>query len=155
MIPIILQAELKEVVLSLFDDKKFVAPEGESRKLSVFEQNLPQKQQKDDSPYPMVIIKLIEGGKEKREDPNVTNVGFIVGTYDENEDNQGYRDAVYILNRLHECFENQPVIGGTFELTGRINWRLHEEDLDPYFFGVMETQWAVPEHGRMDVEELI
>lgn len=155
MIPIMLQAELKEIVTELFADKSFKAPGGEGRKLSVFEQNLPQKEKKDDSPYPMVIIKLIEGGKDKREDPNVTNVGFIVGTYDEDEQNQGYRDAVFILNRLHERFENSPIVGGVFELTGRINWRLHEEDLDPYFFGVMETQWAMPEHARMDVEGLI
>ncbi|AYP68500.1 hypothetical protein EalM137_00050 [Exiguobacterium phage vB_EalM-137] len=155
MIPIVLQTELKEIITDLFADKTFAAPNGEQRKLSVFEQNLPQKQKKDDSPYPMVVISLTDGGKEKREDPNVTNVVFVVGTYDEDEQNQGYRDTVYILNRLHERFENAPLVGGMFELTGRINWRLHEEDLDPYFFGAMETQWAMPEHARTDVEGLI
>lgn len=159
MIPTELQAGLKKRAEELFKLSRFNKPypdvEGETVPLTVFEQNLPQKSKEDVSFFPFLIIKLMEGEQKTVTNPYLVNVGFVIGVFDGDTDNQGYQDVVTIINKLFENLSEYPIIDGRYELERPIKWRIHEEETDPYFFGVVETTWSVPTYTRKDVEELI
>lgn len=159
MIPIKLQASLKLRAENFFEHALFKNPKPEPGmemvSLQVFEQNLPQKSKEESSFFPFLIIKLLEGERKTSEGPHLVNVGFIIGAFDADSDNQGYRDVAAIINKLYENLSKYPIADGQFELEHPIKWRIHEEETDPYFFGVIETTWTMPILTRVDVEELI
>lgn len=158
MIPIALQAGLKiraEEIFAHTRFKKAVLGSDETVKLSVFEQNLPQKKEKDENFFPFLVVKMLDGEKKSVQSEHLVHIGFVIGVYDNDPEGNGYRDVVTIINKLFENISENPVIDGRFELSEPIKWKVHEEETDPYFFGVVETTWTVPSLTRRDVEALI
>jgi hypothetical protein len=154
MIPIELQAGLKSRMQEVFTGPLFNSPSGERVPLTVYEQNLPQKSKDDISYYPFVIVKLLEGEKKTEQGEHLTQVGFIIGTFDEDNENQGYRDVTMIINKIMGDLSENPLINGEFELQFPLKWHIHDEETDPYYFGAVETTWSVPTYSRKDVEAL-
>lgn len=155
MISTDLQAGLKKRLENAFSDTLFNSPSGDRVQLNIFEQNLPQKSADDQSLFPFVIVKLLEGEQKGEQDENVTTVGFVIGTYDDDNQNQGYRDVAQIINKIVEVLKKEPVINRQFTLKYPLKWRILEEETDPYYYGAVETSWSMPAYDRQDTEGLI
>ncbi|PAQ15068.1 hypothetical protein CD798_08475 [Bacillaceae bacterium SAOS 7] len=155
MIPVELQSGLKERIEEAFSGTLFKNPDGERVSLNVFEQNLPQKSKDDISFFPFVIIKLMEGEKKTELSEHMARVGFVIGVFDEDIENQGYRDVAMIINKIIEDISKKPQINRQFDFSFPLKWRIHEEETDPYYWGVVETNWSLPVFLREDVEAFI
>ncbi|MBT2717548.1 hypothetical protein [Bacillus sp. ISL-57] len=155
MIPIDLQAGLKTRLEAEFANRTFKNPNNQDVPLNVFEQHLPQKKKEDLSLYPYVIIQLSEGTQVTEVSSEDIKIMFIIGIYDIDSSNQGYREVTRIINRITTNLTLNPLVNRKFEMNYPIKWTIYEEDVAPYFFGGIETTWAVSTFSRQDVEELI
>jgi hypothetical protein len=155
MIPTDLQDELEKRMKALFTNTQFKNPDNEYIPLNIFKQHLPEKKSNDISLYPYLIIKLVEGEQRNENDLQQAQVVFVAGVFDDTNNYQGYRDVSSIIQKIYENLKRQPLVGNTFELQYPIRWALHDEDVYPYYFGGLETNWGVPTALREDVEALI
>ncbi|WP_260288453.1 hypothetical protein [Peribacillus aracenensis] len=155
MIPIDLQEGLKTRLEAEFSNRTFKNPNNQDVPLNVFEQQLPQKKKEDLSLYPYVIIQLNEGTQVTDSSSEDIRIMFIIGIFDNDSSNQGYREVTRIINRITTNLTLNPLVNGKFEMNYPIKWTIYEEDVAPYFFGGIETTWAVSTFSRQDVEELI
>jgi hypothetical protein len=155
MIPTDLQEGLKQRLEQVFANHFFKNPENEKAPLNIFKQHLPERAEDDYSFYPYVIIQLVEGEQADENDEQHVKVMFIIGVYDSDRNNQGYQDVVMIIQKITENFKKAPLINQKFELKFPLKWAVYDEDVAPFYFGGVETLWAVPSHLREDVEELI
>ena len=160
MIPIGLQTTLEDRLRMLFANKQFPTPSGETAPVTIHKQRLPEKTSEEDSPFPFIIVKMIEGSGQTEQIQPLSKIGLIVGTFDAFEvsgisSNNGYTDLVQIMNDIEEDLIKRPIIDGKYELELPLKWRINEEDTDPYFIGVLELDFATPNHKRTDVESLL
>ncbi|UKS54871.1 hypothetical protein [Exiguobacterium acetylicum] len=160
MIPIGLQTTLEDRLRMLFANKQFPTPSGETAPVTIHKQRLPEKTSEEDSPFPFIIVKMIEGSGQTEQIQPMSKIGLIVGTFDAFEvsgisSNNGYIDLVQIMNDIEEDLIKRPIIDGKYELELPLKWRINEEDTDPYFIGVLELDFATPNHTRTDVESLL
>lgn len=164
MIPLELQDGLKKRVESIFENYRYKRPSKDNEEtdqltsMHVYTQNLPVKESKDDSPFPFVLIKLEEGNQANLIDADhLVNVNLIVGMYDSDNDNQGYRDVSLVLNKIFESISRNPVIDGVFDLNAnsKINWSISDEETGPFYFGGIGFTFTAPKFEREDLEGLI
>ncbi|WP_106494886.1 hypothetical protein [Lentibacillus sp. Marseille-P4043] len=155
MIPLLLQEDLKIRLLQEFNHFKLKNLTNDYAPIKIFEQHLPNKGKEKEDPYPCIIIRLADGSKTDPEEGNKTKVQFIIGVVDRNSNNQGYKDAVNVANRITDNLERNPLINDQYELGLPINWAYHDEDAEPYFFVGIETNWKTPQILREDVGDLI
>ncbi|AMW99313.1 hypothetical protein [Rummeliibacillus stabekisii] len=168
MIPLRLQKGIIKRLEKLFKKNQYQRPpksdEIESdvhySKLNFYEQNLPIKNAKDDSPYPLVLVKLMHGDKANSKADHIINIQIAVGVYNNLKSCDGHRDVAQILSSSIEHFEKNPIIEGMFELDldSSINWELSDEDTFPFYFGAVSLNFKIPLEqfkNRTDVEGLI
>lgn len=155
MIPTELQTGLVTRLKDLFSDKTFNNPDMNRVSIHVFEQHLPQKEQNDINYYPYVIVQLVDGEQIGETDPEKAKIMFIVGAFDDHEDNQGHKEVIEVINKILIDLKKNPLQDMKFELQYPIRWALHDEDVAPYFFGAIETTWSEPIFIREDVEAMV
>lgn len=156
MIPLILQQSLADTCREVFKDDLFRDTDNKLVPLNVYEQYLPRKKNnRNEEKFPYCIVKLQEGEHEEVFEPGLSQVLFIFGFFDEDDNFSGYKDVANSLNKLISNLERNPVINDQFQLKLPIRWALHEEDTYPYYFGAVETTWEIPNAIREDVEGLI
>lgn len=153
MTPLQLQVKLRDKVEEVLSGMQFKSQEGEAKKIQVFEQHLPRKAKSqsrnaESTFYPCVIVYLDEGNNEQ------VKVLFVVATYDGTEDNQGFKDAMNIIEKLSQEFTRSPQLQERYEMT-KFDWFYNDQDNYPYFFAWIETYWAIPQSIRDDVEAMI
>ena|SRR5690554_634833 len=140
--PLELQKELKKEMESLFKGFKLKNIDGELSELKVYRQNLPAKTSQDDKDhFPHVRVILADGEDPGPTGANTCRVMFIAGTWDNNEDMQGFDDVMNIVQKIYEHLIRTTFTRFTLEYP--INWKSHDEDTFPYFFAGMETTWTV------------
>ena len=98
-----------------------------------------------ESNFPCVIVKF-EDCTVKEEgtiDSVRINVSFLVGTYDESADCQGYRDVMNIINKVKEAILTLParVLAQRYRLEMPLKDYLPSEQPYPIYLGVIETVW--------------
>ncbi|WP_404427302.1 hypothetical protein LG296_01660 [Ureibacillus chungkukjangi] len=124
--------------------------------INIFPQHLPQKNKSTDlSLYPYLCIRLTDVEGVSEGEPGQSRVLFIAGVFDRTEDNQGYRDALVVIQKVYESLIRNPMINKQFQLVYPIRATYQEEDSAPYYFAGLETNWEVPTPLREDVEHLI
>jgi hypothetical protein len=156
MIPTDLQEGLKQRLEQVFSNQFFKNPENDNAPLNIFKQHLPERPEDDYSLFPYVIIQLVEGEQADENAEQHVKVLFIIGAYDPDRNNQGYQHVTMIIQKMIESFKKAPLINQKFELKYPLKWAVYnEEDVAPFYFGGVETLWAVPSHSREDVEALI
>lgn len=155
MIPIELQDRLVERFESEFENLRLKDLKDDLVKVNIFPQHLPTKSKNGTSHYPCIIIRLANGDKAEATDPFITRIQFIVGVIDRESVNQGYRDALSVVNRIIESIQRNPSELDTYEATPNVSWSYYDEDTEPYFFAGLETSWRTPSYIREDVEDLI
>lgn len=153
MTPLRLQSALKSKVEKLLKSKMLLSQEGVEKSVQVFEQHLPRKAKSqirnpESTFYPSVIVYLDEGNNER------VKVLFVVATHDETGDNQGYKDAMNIVESVSQDLTRNPLLDEKFEMT-QCDWFYNEQDNYPYYFAWVETYWEMPRSLREDVEAMI
>lgn len=153
MTPIRLQNVLKNKIEKLLSRKQLSSQEGKEKSIQVFEQHLPRKaktqsRNPESTFYPCVIVYLDEGSNEQ------VKVLFIIATHDDAGDNQGYKDAMNIVESLSQEFTRNPLSINKYEMT-KFDWFYNDQDNYPYFFAWIETFWSIPQSMREDVEGMI
>ncbi|MBP1924595.1 hypothetical protein J2Z76_000448 [Sedimentibacter acidaminivorans] len=157
MIPLDLQDALVSRMKEEFSNIRLKNIKNEMVPLSFFPQHLPnhRKSEDDNDPYPCIIIRIANGSEINETEASSAIIQFIIGVVERDSNNQGYKDALTVANKIMESLKKRPTIGGRYELTLPINWAYNDEDADPYFFAGLETNWKTPSYIREDVENLI
>lgn len=146
MIPIELQDYLNKEITDLLMHFKVNNANNEPTTFNIYSQAIPIKQgKKDRDQYPSIIIS-IENGSELNED-GVSNaeISFLIGIYDENEDNQGYRDVINTGNKIINYLLSNNIFDNKHSLERPLTYQLPDEDTSPYFFLSINTTWNVPQ----------
>lgn len=160
MVPVLLQEKLKERVEHAIKDLLLKGFDGAQKAVQVFEQHLPNKGKSvsrtpESTFYPCVVIHLQKGEISSSVDPQLVRVLFVVGVYDDEDSNQGYRDAMTIINRISENFLRHQYVDNKYMLQFPFEWEYSDEENQPYFFAWLDTYWEVPVAIQEDVEDLI
>lgn len=144
------EEELKH--LKLMDPKNSET----NKSINIFPQHLLRKNKSTDvSLYPYLCIRFADVEGLTESEPGQSRILFIVGVFDRSEDNQGYRDALTVIQKVYESLIRNPIIKDQFQLVYPIRATYQEEDSAPYYFAGLETNWEVPIPLREDVEHLI
>ena len=98
-----------------------------------------------ESLFPCVIVKLDEA-TDKEEgslDQTRIKVVFLIGTYDESPDCQGYRDVLNIIETIRQELLSMPgrVLAKRYRLEMPLKNYLFDEQAWPVYFGVVESSW--------------
>lgn len=145
MTPIALQSSLVSDFKVELSEERFKNAKGDSVALNIYPQSLPAKKgQKDSDHFPYIVVKLIEGGSENEEDDDTCKIDIIIGIYDDNDNYQGYKDVVNVIEKIKQRLFRKKVYSNEFSLKYPFKWLVHEDDTYPYYFGGIETQWTMP-----------
>ena len=160
MTPLELQNALKKRVEEATNMLLLGSAEGQQKVLQVFEQHLPTKQKSqsrnpESTFYPCVIVYLDEGDHPGGEDPDKVKVYFVIGIYDDESDNQGYKDAMNVKEKIIQNLIRNPFIEGRFEFQKGYKWKYDDESNAPYYFVWIEAFFSIPRMEREDVEAMI
>lgn len=167
MIPLTLQKGIVERMEEVFKNIQYMKPpktganveesNSELQKVQVFSQRLPVKTGKNDSQFPFVLVKLVDGVQTDRENPYIVQVAIYVGVYDEDFNNRGHEDVSLMLNKIIHTFQEKPIVGGSFEVDfeSPITWSIADEDTEPYFYGGISLHFEAPKIDRTDLEAFL
>jgi hypothetical protein len=120
---------------------------GDRVNLNIYPQNLPAKKSQEDSEYfPYVVIRVMEGEDqdEQGEEEDICKIGFVIGVYDEDDNYQGYKDAMNVTEKIKQRLKRKKYYDNQFEFILPMKWLIHDEDTYPYYFGGIETNWKIP-----------
>lgn len=146
-----LVAELQE----LFSERKYKKPYSENEErvaLTVYSQALPIVVRVEDeeppefSLAPYIVVELDEGDSGSAEKAEQVNMRLIICIYDDDENNQGHKDIMEIIERVKNRFMINPMLKNQYmykEDEG-IHWALPDENTHPYFFGGESISFEAP-----------
>lgn len=141
MTPKVLLKELVAVVEDCTKNLRFVDSFGDAIPISVFEQNLPVKQNdSDDEPYPYIIVRVVEGKLNPNEGSRIIHVWIVIGIVENDLKNQGGEEVSMIEEIIGMRLCEQNVLQH-FRLAGPIAWGIEDTDTYPYFYGGMEMDF--------------
>jgi len=149
MIPTLLQDFLVEEIKKL--DFKGKNVEGKLVSFNVYPQFLPAKKGIKDTahfPYATVIVK--EGEDPNEVDPYTCKIVLMFGVYDTDENYQGYKDILNVLQKTYDHLMRTKIFKNLYSIEYPIFWAIHEEDTFPYFFGALETNWTIAKTSIVD-----
>jgi hypothetical protein len=149
MIPTLLQDFLVEDLKTLgFNGKN---AEGNLVSFNVYPQYLPAKKGKKDADHFPYVTVIIEDGEDPNEvDPSTCRILLMFGVYDLDENYQGYKDILNVLQKTYEHLMETKIFAEKYSIEYPVNWRIHDEDTYPYFFGAIETNWTIAKTSIID-----
>lgn len=141
--------DFKAELEGLFADFPLTDESGAQVRLNVFIDSLPIPEGEDSpEPFPYLVIRAMEGGKDEPDAAEVVKVIILIGIYDGSTENRGYVDVRNVIDRLRQRFERDPVLAGKYlrlhSASYPIRWTIPDEDTWPYFFGGVELSFALP-----------
>lgn len=143
--PYLLQDALVKEIKAIFEDFETQNAEGNPALLNVYPQNLPTKKMEDDSEhFPYVVVRVNDGGINGENEEKKCRITLVIGVYDDSPDRQGYKATLNVLQRLETHFFAKRIIDDRYRIEYPYNWTLHDEDMHPYYFGGVETNWVLP-----------
>lgn len=144
MIPLLFQDYLvKDELPKLFKEFTLKNVEGEQVPINIYSQYLPIKQRENTEHFPFVLVIMIDGKEKNIESTNQAHVLFMAGVYDTDNNNQGYRDSVNIINKIYNHIKRKQILNKKYVLEYPINWMVNDETTYPYFYAAIETYWAI------------
>lgn len=143
--PFLLQDALVCELKEAFKDYTLNGLEGEPVHINVYPQSLPAKSEEDDlEHFPYILVRVLDGGTLSYDSGSTCKVGLFIGVYDEDTNYQGYKDVMNIIQKIQYHFMTQSIIGGKYVFQYPFDWAISSEDVYPYFFGGIETNWLYP-----------
>lgn len=150
MTPLILQDKIVEDLKELFAEYVYKDSYEANRPINIYAQAVPYlDSDNDDDLFPYIEVRLTDG-----EDDGVTHtatVVFVIGTRDSDKENQGHRDVVNIMQRIHGRYGTKPAVKDNVAYqTGKWSWALQEDTYFPYSFGAITTDFVIASIRRED-----
>ncbi len=156
MTPTLLQKHLVDVVKYVTCSMKLSNAKNESTSINVYPQYLPSKKgQNDESHFPYILVRIIDGEDSVEELPSLCKIVFIIGVYDKDTNFQGYKDVINIIEKIRQHLLKKRVFDNKYILEGQLKWAVNEEDIYPLYFGGIETTWNIGKVNMEDEEGLI
>lgn len=156
MIPVELQNFLVKETKNLFKGLKLKNTNGVLSPLNVYAQYLPYGTSQDAAnPFPYIRVILVDGEDPSISESNHCRIIFLAGVYDDDPNNQGYWDALSIVQKLYTHLMRHIIFDGKYEIARPVKWSMIGEELEntwPYFFGAIETNWNV---GKITIADTI
>lgn len=148
-----LQHDLKKELEVIFQDFYLEDMEGRKKSLRIFEQELPlleavpessimpiSEQEKEDTLFPHINIKLIEG-QIAENSGNMIKLQLIIGVFDNQQERNGHKDVLNIIQKIEERFAKNRVLNKKYILTYPMRWVLSDEEQYMYYFGGLEMKF--------------
>jgi len=130
---------------------------GISKRPSVYAGYLPTQDEEDDDElktpddYPCILVRFIMDQDDINQD-DLTSIRLIIGTYSI-DDQSGWRDTLNIATRIKTELKKQHVFG-PFSLIGTVQTELFEEQLRPYWHGIMDIDFCIPQvQAELEMED--
>ena len=141
---ILQQAVVTDLAL-LFNCDSFKKPGGGMAHPQVFSQFLPKRYTSDKSiPFPLIIVRLSDGGIEDQAEAHKINLKLIIGVYDDDQENGGHFSVLEIIERIQQHYEEYPVLAEQFRFTDPFVWALQDEESYPFFYGACNLTFEAP-----------
>lgn len=142
MIPTLLQDVLVEEIKALFNGFLLKNVEDKLSEINVHSQYLPYKTNIDDEEhFPYIIVRMMNG--EEDEEEAECKIVFVIGVYDESEDNQGFKDVLNIIEKIRQHIFKKQIFANQFICKYPLKWGVNEEDVSPFYFGGIESSWSI------------
>lgn len=152
MTPLELQHALRRELETLFPEECYAPADdsGELRKISVFEQQLPEPPEDEDEPAPYIIVRLLKGEIDDPDSPHRVSVVLIICIRDDTEENSGHAAVMNVIDKITHRFLREPLLDRRYEAVLPLNWALQDEDTAPYYIGGVEMSFEIPAVRRED-----
>ena len=104
---------------------------------------LPSKTEatRDNSVYPLIIIRPIEGDSDK--DEATARVKLIFGT--QSEDDSGFVDVLNLMERVRILLMRQRIIDKKYRIESSWKWTFMEDQPEPQWVCHAITTWTLPQ----------
>lgn len=139
-----------EELRKVFKHTKLKNSLGVARAVQVYPQDVPVRTDDDEGenkeapPEPYVLVRIRGGKTEDDNAPQVIEAVAVACVYDEDENRQGFRDALHIINTIYQHYSADAVIGNRWEVIYPIEWTTQDEDTHPYYFAALSLRIQAP-----------
>jgi hypothetical protein len=99
--------------------------------------------------YPAIIVQVSKG-TQTEEDSDLVEVDVLIGAFDDNKDQQGFKDVINLIQRLKDRVSEVSIIRERFPRRLPIKWQVNRyvggtgTNYYPYFFGEMAFMFELP-----------
>lgn len=100
---------------------------------------------------PYAVVKLLSG-VTANEDTWTVTAGIYLGVCDMDQENQGHRHVLVMIQRIIDRFVSEPLLDERYWAQPEMEWALDTEDLYPNFYGAVCIKFSVPKIGRRMTE---
>lgn len=128
--------------------------EEKTRAAEIYKMGLPSKDAKIQR-IPYILLQILTGKDDKSgtaPEESICQIRIVVGIYAEN-DNEGGYDVLNVLLRIRSELKKICIIGGYFALQNPLEYIVYPDNIAPYYFGEMITNWSMPTIQR-EVQEV-
>lgn len=139
-------ADLRE----LFAEYRLKNSMGVERAVSVYAQDTPIRQGDDEAmdreapPEPYVVVRTAAGSVGDETAPLVVEIILAVCVCDYDQERQGHRDALHIINEIYRHYAANGTVGKRFTLRYPIRWATGDDDKHPYYYAAMALNFEAP-----------
>ena len=91
-----------------------------------------------------IIVIESSGEVDNDHDPQLVLMQLVICSYDRGIDRQGYVETVNIKEAIMQHFKRKPVFGGAFEVGYPRKWELSDDDMDHYYWGIVNLICKTP-----------
>jgi hypothetical protein len=96
--------------------------------------------------YPAIIVSFL--GVDPPSDDvweyEIANIQLTIGIFDDNKDQQGWRDCVLLAERIDDRIREQSILRQRFILQMPIKWGINKWNTHPYWFASMGLSFSLP-----------
>lgn len=154
MVVVELQKELAKEVKKITSGMILKNVKKEETKLNVFEQMLPKNERgasKEKELFPYCNIQISECFSETINSLQIVKVLLILGIFEDSANGQGHIVVLNLIQKIQERFYTNPILAKKFIMNPNIEWALQTEDLYPFYYGAILTEWKVPAMKRKEI----
>lgn len=113
--------------------------------INFYEQDLPKIKYKDDEPkkFPFILIE-VESGKfpqSESDDDNQCQINIITGV---NQEDDEQPETLSLIDRVCLYLIENKIIGEIYEVASSIEWKIGEDEVMPFEYGVMQVSFKLP-----------
>ena len=99
--------------------------------------------------YPAIIVNAQSGAQPSKTEAELVTVNIVIGCFDADLDQQGYRDCCNLVQRLKDRFREVDIIRERFPVRLPLSWQMNkkyggsERNAYPYFFAEMQLDFEL------------
>lgn len=133
--------ELKE----LFSEVQLKNANQDYVNLNIYPQHLPSKKGiKASEHFPYILVVFDSCEEMNEQEARDTKIVIMIGTVDMDDNYQGYKDLMNVKEKIYQHLMTKRVLDNKYRIVYPIKWEIPEEDLYPYYFMGIETNWQIP-----------